>query len=526
MRSKPFKKVVALLTGIAIAFSANTSVQAEEVGPDYLGYVDNTVAVQEPFGNGRYPNYSAVPPLVVKEEGSETEELAYCFNITKPYPILKDSFPSTAANVFDKGIGLRYKGNFESSLQTFADQWRGEAADAGVLKAIYNGHSKNAAGIKEKLALTENEFRYATQLAVWYWTDSTDSYKYLIGAGTSSNKIGQAVKILTGQDKTSVQLKEVDPNLVTLVIYKPYSLAGEFASYQNLLSIKFVSPKTGDSVNPEEPTKPEPKEPEKPKQPETEKPKEPEAPQKEIEPKTPEEPTLKTSATDQSDNDKLISATGGKVVDKVTYTGLKEGEKYLVEGELMDKETNESTGIKAEATFTASGANGTVDVIFDVDAAQSGKTLVAFEKLYKADDKGTVVASHEDINDEARTVVVEKDVPVENEDLFTPEVPDDSSFNWKYLIPFAFIPVVGALIWGSSQGSSSAAAQTNPAYAAPVAPAPATVTTTPAPKPAPAAATPVKKQLAATGANVLWTLLVALVLVAAGVFLVRMRRNN
>ncbi|ADO25459.1 VaFE repeat-containing surface-anchored protein [Corynebacterium pseudotuberculosis] len=518
MRSKPFKKVVALLTGIDIAFSANTSVQAEEVGPDYLGYLDEAAAVKEPFGDGRYQNHSTVPPLVVKATDGGEEELAYCFNITKPYPVFKDSFPSDTSDVFNRGIGLRYKGNYGVSLQSFASRWRGEGADAGVLKAVYNGHSHNAAGLKESLGLTEEEFRYATQLAVWYWTDSDSGSKYLIGAGPNSNKIGQAVKILTGQDKSSVQLKEVDPNLVTLVIYKPYSLGGEFASYQNLLSVKFVSPKTGDSVNPEDPTKPEPKEPEKPK--------EPEAPQKEIEPKTPEEPTLKTSATDQSDNDKLISATGGKVVDKVTYTGLKEGEKYLVEGELMDKETSESTGIKAEATFTASGANGTVDVIFDIDAAQSGKTLVAFEKLYKAEDKGTVVASHEDINDKAQTVVVEKDVPVENEDLFTPEVPDDSSFNWKYLIPFAFIPVVGALIWGSSQGSSSAAAQTNPAYAAPVAPAPATVTTTPAPKPAPAAATPVKKQLAATGANVLWTLLVALVLVAAGVFLVRMRRNN
>ncbi|AIU29588.1 Hypothetical protein Cul210931_0221 [Corynebacterium ulcerans] len=547
MRSKPFKKVVALITGIAVAFSVNTSVQAQEAGPAYLGYLDETAAVQEPFGNDGYQNYSSVPPLVVKAEGSETEELAYCFNITKPYPVLKDSLTSNTSDVFNKGISLRYKSNYGVSLQNFATRWRGSEADAGVLRAIYNGHSHNAAGLKESLGLTDAEFRYATQLAVWYWTDSDPGSKYLTGAGTSANKIEQAARILSGLEVASVDLKEVDPKLVTLKIYSPYSLENKSANYQNLLSIKFVHPETGDSVDPEEPTKTTPKEPEAPKT-ESEKPKEPEAPKTETEqpsepvvpkpePQTPQEPqepkleevepTLKTSAADQADDDKLISAAGGKVVDKVTYTGLTEGEKYLVEGELMDKETGKSTGIKAETEFTASGANGTVDVTFDVDADQAGKTLVAFEKLYKADDKTTVVASHEDIDDAAQTVSVEEDVvPGDGDDELVPANPDDSSFNWKYLIPLALIPVVGALVWGSSQGSSSAATPTNPAYAAPGAPAPAAATTTSTPDPVATSAAPAKKQLAATGASVLYTLLAALLLVVAGVFLVRMRRND
>nr|WP_225871192.1 VaFE repeat-containing surface-anchored protein [Corynebacterium silvaticum] len=416
------------------------------------------------------------------------------------------------------------------------------------LKLIYNGHSHDAAGLKQKLELTDEEFRYATQLSVWYWTDSTDSTKYLFGAGVSTNKIEQAVKILTGQNVTSVDLKEVDPKLVTLTIYSPYSLENKSAGYQNLLSIKFVNPETGDSVDPVDSTKTTPKEPEAPKT-ESEKPKEPEAPKTEAEqpkepvaptsePQVPQEPeapkseevkpTLKTSATDQSDDDKQISATGGKVVDKVTYTGLTEGQKYLVEGELMDKETGKATGIKAEAEFTATKSEGTVDVIFDVNADQAGKTLVAFEKLYKADDKSTVVASHEDINDEAQTVVVDDEDVVPGDEDLTPVTPEDSSFNWKYLIPLALIPVIGALAWGSSQGSSSAATPTNPAYAAPGVPAPATATSTPVPAPAAVATTaaPAKKQLAATGASVLYTLLAALLLVIAGVFLVRLRRQG
>nr|WP_252860278.1 thioester-forming surface-anchored protein [Corynebacterium ulcerans] len=280
MRSKPFKKVVALITGIAVALSVNTSVQAQEAGPAYLGYLDETAAVQEPFGNGGYQYDSTVPPLLVKPENGGSEELAYCFNITKPYPIFKDSLPSSG-EVGNRGLGLRYQSNFGTSLKGFANRWRGEDADAGVLRTIYNGYGKDAAGLQKELGLTDNEFRYATQLAVWYWTDSTDSSKYVFGAGTSSHKIEQAVKILTGQNVTTVDLKEVDPKRVTLKIYSPYSLEGQSANYQNLLSIKFVNPETGDSVDPEDPTKTTPKEPEAPKT-ESEKPKEPEAPKPEL----------------------------------------------------------------------------------------------------------------------------------------------------------------------------------------------------------------------------------------------------
>lgn len=135
MRSKPFKKVVALLTGIAVALSVNTSVQAQETGPAYLGYLDSAAAVKAPFGDGRNQYDSTVPPLVVKPENGGAEELAYCFNIEKPYPVLKDSLASNTGDVFNKGISLRYKSNYGTSLQGFATKWRGTEADAGVLKA-------------------------------------------------------------------------------------------------------------------------------------------------------------------------------------------------------------------------------------------------------------------------------------------------------------------------------------------------------------------------------------------------------
>lgn len=113
----------------------------------------------------------------------------------------------------------------------------------------------------------------------------------------------------------------------------------------------------------------------------------------------------------------------------------------------------------------------------------------------------------------------------ENPDFPDDEDPEGPSFNWKYLIPFALIPVIGALVWGSSQGSSSPG---TPAPTAPKTPGSTTTPATAAPQTPESAApkAPLKRQLAATGASVLYTLLAALLLVIAGVFLVRLRRQD
>nr|WP_225870483.1 SdrD B-like domain-containing protein [Corynebacterium silvaticum] len=122
---------------------------------------------------------------------------------------------------------------------------------------------------------------------------------------------------------------------------------------------------------------------------------------------------------------------------------------------------------------------------------------------------------------------------IQAEDPNKPDFPDDEdpegpSFNWKYLIPLALIPVIGALVWGSSQGSSAPGTPAAPALTAPQGPGATSAPATTAPQtPASAAPkAPMKKQLAATGASVLYTLLAALLLVIAGVFLVRLRRQD
>ena len=99
------------------------------------------------------------------------------------------------------------------------------------------------------------------------------------------------------------------------------------------------------------------------------------------------------------------------LVDTVKYTNLIVGKEYEVSGRLMDKETNKelSPAVTATTKFTATQADGTVDIKFTFDASRlAGKRIVAFEKVSES---GKVVASHEDINDEGQTVVVKSPNP-------------------------------------------------------------------------------------------------------------------
>lgn len=99
------------------------------------------------------------------------------------------------------------------------------------------------------------------------------------------------------------------------------------------------------------------------------------------------------------------------LVDVVTYTNLEPGKTYDLEGTLMDKATAEplqnqdGQPVTSRLSFTPETANGTVEVVFEVDAALfAGKTTVAFEKLTQ---DGREVAIHADITDENQTLTFE-----------------------------------------------------------------------------------------------------------------------
>ena len=156
---------------------------------------------------------------------------------------------------------------------------------------------------------------------------------------------------------------------------------------------------------------------------------------------------MKTSARDQADDDKVLAAEGGVIVDAVTYEGLTVGQEYTVKGELQERQadgTAKATGIVGEATFTPESESGTVEVEFEVPAGYAGKTLVVFEKVFDAE--GNVVASHEDIDDKEQTVTVEdeeKEIPV-----------GSSSGWWAWIIGLIGGGLIGSSVGGSSEGSS------------------------------------------------------------------------
>ena len=135
-------------------------------------------------------------------------------------------------------------------------------------------------------------------------------------------------------------------------------------------------------------------------------------------PNKPLAPKIKTTA--MSENTKNNVGEYGKkikIIDKVSYKELSDGEKYTVKGKLMDKETGKALKdkdgkeITAKKTFTVTkdnstidgnGASGTVELTYEVDSTLlKGKTTVVFEKLFY-DDKE--IATHEDINDEGQSV--------------------------------------------------------------------------------------------------------------------------
>ena len=134
-------------------------------------------------------------------------------------------------------------------------------------------------------------------------------------------------------------------------------------------------------------------------------------------PNKPLVPKIGTTALDAATTDN-VGSHGKKVklVDKVSYKQLSEGETYTVKGKLMDKSTGQPllvngrevtaektfTVTNANSTITGDGASGSVDLEYEVDSTVLvGKTTVVFEHLYY---DGKEIATHADIDDEGQSV--------------------------------------------------------------------------------------------------------------------------
>lgn len=116
--------------------------------------------------------------------------------------------------------------------------------------------------------------------------------------------------------------------------------------------------------------------------------------------------TVKTKASMASTNTQYGYALGNdNVKDTVSLTGLIAGQTYSLQGRLVDKATDQSINSQfTNKTFVATAESMEVEMNLGIDTSTlAGKDIVAYEKLYY---RGTVIASHEDINDTDQTVTI------------------------------------------------------------------------------------------------------------------------
>ena len=310
-------------------------------------------------------------------DNNDTSSVVYCFNVTKATPTFKGSV-----------IKVLYNEQFGSSKlfteKAIKPRVKGDELKNSVLRVIYNGYPSNALGIKEKYQLTEGQFRKLTQRAVWNFTDSNLSLDKL------SQKEIDALNEL-------INSKNAIPDNLVLNLYLP-----DDSYYQNLLGTKFVTPNLIKLENEKLPnTIPEVK-----------------------------EGTLKTTvAADgvngSSEKEALVSFENSKdgvdVKDTIDYKDLVANEKYNLTGKLMhvkDDGSLEEVATKTTEVTAVENGSGQWELDFGNQKLQVGEKYVVFENAesvenlidtdnnYELDTKQVV--KHEDKNDKAQTLIVEK----------------------------------------------------------------------------------------------------------------------
>ena len=121
-------------------------------------------------------------------------------------------------------------------------------------------------------------------------------------------------------------------------------------------------------------------------------------------------PAIETFASDTLDGDKIVAAhEETRILDAISYEGLKPGATYEFVGTLMDKKaespllTAQGQTIQATRSFTPDQPSGTVDVTFSFDASNSSEEqeVVIFEELYR---DGKLIATHADYENTAQAV--------------------------------------------------------------------------------------------------------------------------
>lgn len=124
--------------------------------------------------------------------------------------------------------------------------------------------------------------------------------------------------------------------------------------------------------------------------------------------------SIKTTATDNSDGDKILAVNQDvEIKDTVEYC-LKKGMEFTLEGVLMDKATKQPVLVDGEKvtqsiTITPDTTCGTTEMVYSLNTKDlSGVDLVIFEDLYYGDE---LILSHSDFDDEGQSISVAPDIP-------------------------------------------------------------------------------------------------------------------
>lgn len=121
-------------------------------------------------------------------------------------------------------------------------------------------------------------------------------------------------------------------------------------------------------------------------------------------------PTISTRVHDAADGDQMLAATGGRLVDVVSYRDLVPGTEYRLVGEIqrIDDDGVTASGIGGTITFVPDEPDGIVEVDVDVPADAGIAVGVMYQHLSLntiVDDEvtGDVVAEHTDPDDVNQT---------------------------------------------------------------------------------------------------------------------------
>lgn len=123
-------------------------------------------------------------------------------------------------------------------------------------------------------------------------------------------------------------------------------------------------------------------------------------------------PAISTMASSADGNKVVPSVTESVIKDVVSYENLAPGEEYTLTGRLWDKTgecfVTDSNGeeVTAEKAFVPETSDGEVTMEFEFDGTgYQGHEIVVFEKLFRSE---VPMAEHEDADDEAQTVTMER----------------------------------------------------------------------------------------------------------------------